>query len=62
MLYTIKIVPQKEHIFPVKFRFNTFAEMEGFLRDAIAAVDGFDAGETAVIVSREEESPTDCNH
>lgn len=57
MLYTVKVVPKKE---PATFRFNTYAEMENFIRDAMAAVDGFEDGETLVIASKEE-TPTEGN-
>lgn len=55
MIYTVKVVSKKE---PVTFRFNTYAEMENFVRDVMAAVDGFEIGETSVIASKEE-APTE---
>jgi hypothetical protein len=58
MLYTVKVIPKKE---PVTFRFNTFAEMENFVRDVMAAVDGFEDGKTLVMASKEEENPTNGN-
>ena len=57
MLYTVKVIPKNE---PSTFRFNTYAEMETFVRDVMAAVDGFETGETQVVASKEE-SPTDNN-
>ena len=59
MLYTVKVIPKNE---PATFRFNTYAEMENFVRDAMSAVDGFEDGKTLVIASKEDEkNPTGAN-
>jgi hypothetical protein len=58
VIYTITIIQSTSRI---RFGFNRFSDMESFLSTVMETVEGFDTGETTVIVAREEENPASGN-
>lgn len=53
MIYTVTVVNGDNK---VRFGFNTFSDMTTFLQTVTETVDGFEEGETQIIVTREEEN------
>lgn len=58
MIYTVTIISGDNRI---RFGFNSFANMTEFLSVATETVDGFETGETEILVKREEENPDSGN-
>lgn len=58
MIYTIRVITKGNE---VRFGFNNFGDMTAFLLTVTETVDGFETGETKVVVSREKEAPQDIN-
>ena len=58
MIYKVTVIYGENKI---PFGFNSFNDMTGFLQSVLETVEGFENGETQIVVSREEESLTNGN-
>ena len=58
MIYTVTVISGENR---VRFGFNSFIDMTAFLATVTETVDGFDEGETQILVQRENENPTGGN-
>ena len=56
MIYTVIVINGDNR---VRFGFNRFSDMIDFLQTVAETVDGFEEGETQILIGREEENPAE---